>query len=54
MAKFNFKIERYNMFKKVDEFKYWISSDNRLNAWAEIIRAYPEKLGYKVELINID
>ena len=54
MAKFNFKIEKYNMFKKIEEFEYWISSDNRLNAWAEITRAYPEKLGYQVELLNID
>lgn len=54
MAKFNFKIEKYNMFKKTEEFEYWITSDNRLNAWAEITRAYPERLGYKVELLNVD
>ena len=54
MSKFNFKIEKYNMFKKTEEFEYWITSDSRLNAWAEITRAYPEKLGYKVELLNID
>ena len=54
MAKFIFKIEKYNMFKKTDEFENWITSDNRLNAWAEIRSAYPEKLGYIVELINIE
>lgn len=54
MAKFNFKIEKYNMYKKTDEFEYWITSDNRLNAWAEITKTYPEKLGYQVELLNIE
>ena len=54
MAKFNFKIEKYNMYKKIDEFEYWITSDNRLNAWAEITKAYPEKLGHQVELLNIE
>lgn len=54
MAKFNFKIEKYNMFKKIDEFDYWISADNRLQAWTDITRAYPENKGYVVELLNID
>lgn len=54
MAKFNFKIEQYNMFKKIDEFEYWITADNRLDAWSIINRAYPEKLNYEVELLNIE
>ena len=55
MAKFIFKIERYNdSFKKIDEFEEWISSDNRLNAWADINKAYPSKLGYDVTLLDIE
>lgn len=55
MAKFIFKIERYNdSFKKVDEFEEWISSDNRLNAWTDINKAYPFKLGYDVTLLSIE
>lgn len=54
MAKFNFKIEEYNGFRKIDEFEYWISANERLDAWSTIRNAYPETKGYKVELINIE
>ena len=55
MAKFIFKIEKYNdEFKKVDEFEEWISSDSRLNAWADINKVYPSKLGYDVILLEIE
>ena len=55
MAKFIFKIEEYNeAFKKIGEFKDWVSSDSRLNAWADINKAYPSKLGYDVTLLDIE
>ena len=55
MAKFIFKIEEYNeAFKRIDEFEEWITADNRLNAWADINKAYPSKLGYDVTLLDIE
>ena len=55
MAKFIFKIEKYDDgFRKVDEFEEWISSDGRLNAWTDINKAYPSKLGYDVTLLDIE
>lgn len=55
MAKFIFKIEKYDDgFRKVDEFEEWISSNDRLNAWADINKAYPSKLGYDVTLLDIE
>ena len=55
MAKFIFKIEKYNdSFKKIDEFEEWITADNRLNAWADIDRAFPSKLGFDVTLLEIE
>lgn len=55
MAKFIFKIEKYNdSFKKIDEFEEWITADNRLNAWADIDRAFPSKLGFDVTLLNVE
>lgn len=54
MAKFIFKIEKYDGFRKIDEFEEWISSDGRLNAWADITKAYPSKLGFDVTLLNIE
>ena len=55
MAKFIFKIEEYNeSFKKVDEFEDWVSADSRLNAWADINKAYPAKLGFDVTLLEIE
>ena len=55
MARFNFKIEKYNdSFKKVDEFEEWISADSRLNAWTDINKAYPSKLGFDVTLLEIE
>lgn len=55
MAKFNFKIEEYNEnFKKIDEFEYWVSADNRLEAWDVINKAYPPSKGFDVVLLEID
>lgn len=55
MAKFIFKIEKYSdSFKKIDEFEEWITADNRLNAWADIDRAFPSKLGFDVTLLNVE
>lgn len=55
MAKFIFKIEKYNeQFRKTDEFTEWISADNRLNAWEDINKAYPSKLGFDVTLLDIE
>ena len=55
MAKFIFKIEKYNdSFKKIGEFEEWITADNRLNAWADINRAFPSKLGFDVTLLNVE
>ena len=55
MAKFIFKIEKYNdSFKKIDEFEEWITADNRLNAWADIDRVFPSKLGFDVTLLNVE
>ena len=55
MAKFIFKIEKYNdSFKKIDEFEEWITADNRLNAWADIDRTFPSKLGFDVTLLNVE
>jgi len=51
MAKFIFKIEKYDDgFRKVDEFEEWITSDNRLNAWASINKVYPSSKGFDVTL----
>lgn len=55
MAKFIFKIEEYNeSFKRIDEFEEWITADNRLNAWADINKAYPSSKGFDVTLLNIE
>ena len=54
MAKFIFKIEKYNGFRKVDEFEEWITADNRLDAWADINKAFPSKLGFDVTLLEIE
>ena len=54
MAKFNFKIEKYNNFKKVDEFEEWITAKDRLDAWADINNAFPYKLGFDVTLLDIE
>lgn len=55
MAKFRFKIEEYNDgFRKIDEFEEWITASDRLDAWADINKAYPSKLGFDVTLIEID
>lgn len=55
MAKFIFKIEKYNDgFRKVYEFKEWITADNRLDAWADINKAFPSKLGFDVTLLEIE
>jgi hypothetical protein len=54
MAKFNFKIEEFNGFKKIDEFEFWISADNRPEAWSIIEKAYPGEKGYYVSLLNIE
>lgn len=55
MARFNFRIKQYNEnFRQIDEFEDWISSDCRLNAWADIKQAYPSSKGYDIELINIE
>lgn len=55
MAKFNFNIKQYNeYFRKIDEFEDWISADNRLDAWADIKKAYPSSKGYDVKLLDID
>lgn len=54
MAKFNFKIEEYNeAFKRIDEFEEWITADNRLEAWADISKAYPSSKGFDVTLLEI-
>lgn len=55
MAKFIFRIRQYNEnFRQIDEFKDWISSDCRLNAWTDIDKAYPSSKGYDVELLDIE
>lgn len=54
MAKFNFKIKKYDLFRLVDSFEFWVSANNKLDAFAIISKAYPEKLGYDFELINIE
>lgn len=55
MAKFIFKIEKYtNGFRKVDEFEEWITADNRLDAWVDINKAFPSKLGFDVTLLEIE
>lgn len=55
MAKFIFNVEEYNeAFKKVDEFKEWITADNRLEAWASINKVYPSSKGFDVTLLEIE
>ena len=54
MAKFTFKIEEYNEFRKIDTFEEWISADSRINALETIRKAYPENKGFLVELLNIE
>lgn len=54
MAKFTFKIDEYNEFKKIDTFEEWITASGRLEAWDVINRAFPESKGFVVELLNID
>lgn len=55
MAKFIFKIEKYtDGFRKVDEFEEWITADNRLDAWTDINKAFPSKLGFDVTLLEIE
>ena len=55
MAKFIFRIRQYNEnFRQIDEFKDWVSSDCRLNAWTDINEAYPSSKGYDVELLDIE
>lgn len=54
MAKFIFKIEKYDDgFRKIDEFEEWITADDRLEAWTDINKAFPSKLGFDVTLLNI-
>lgn len=55
MAKFIFKIEKYiDGFRKVDEFEEWITADDRLDAWANINKAFPSRLGFDVTLLEIE
>lgn len=55
MAKYIFRIRQYNEnFRQIDDFEDWISSDCRLNAWADIDKAYPSSKGYDVELLDIE
>ena len=55
MAKFIFKIEKYtDGFRKVDEFEEGITADNRLDAWADINKVFPSKLGFDVTLLEIE
>lgn len=55
MAKFIFRIEKYDDgFRKVDEFEEWITANERLDAWDNINRAYPSKLGFDVTLLEIE
>lgn len=52
MANFNFRVEKYDMFRLADSFEYWISAKSERDALDIMIKAYPEKLGYEVILIN--
>ena len=55
MARFNFKIEEYDEgFRKRDEFETWITASNRLDAWADINKAYPSSKGYDITLLDVE
>lgn len=55
MAKFIFKIEKYDDgFRKVDEFEEWITANERLDAWADINKVFPSRLGFDVTLLEIE
>lgn len=54
MAKFNFKIEKYDGFRKVDEFTKQVAANERLDAWAIICDTFPSKLGFYVTLLEIE